>query len=95
MVGCGARRMGCDARLRTLGPMKDVHKLLFLGALAGGLVWAIRKSRALRHGHVDAISAARGRSSIDDTPTLQPARPPESSLDVQKLDESIAPAAPF
>jgi hypothetical protein len=58
--------------------MKDTHKLLFLGALAGGLVLAAAKALAWKR-------RANWRS-------LQRSR---SDADVRRLDESVAPTAPF
>jgi hypothetical protein len=95
MLGCGARRMGWDARLRRVEPMKIEHKLLLLGGLVGGIACVAAKVHARRRTHVDALDEARGRASIDDTPSLEPSRAPRASTDVQRLDESVAPAAPF
>lgn len=58
--------------------MKDTHKLLFLGALAGGLVLAAAKALAWKR-------SAKWRS-------LQRSR---SDADIRRLDESVAPTAPF
>jgi hypothetical protein len=69
--------------------MRDTHKILFLGALAGGILYAVRRARALerdlRSGNVDAI---------DDVPTLRP-QLSRSDADIQRLDESVAPTAAF
>ncbi len=81
--------------LRRLGPMKIEHKLLFLGALVGGIACVAAKLHAMRRPHVDALEQARRLASIDDTPSVEPSRAPRASTDVQRLDESIAPAAPL
>ena len=75
--------------------MKTEHKLLFMGALVGGIACTLAGVRALRRPRLNAIEEARGRASIDDTPSLEPSGAPRTSSDVQRLDESIAPAAPF
>lgn len=65
--------------------MSDEHKLLILGALAGGALLAWRQIRRLRR----AV-----RNGIPDYPRLGPT-PSRSDADVRRLDESIAPRAPF
>jgi hypothetical protein len=78
--------------------MRDTHKILFLGALAGGILFMVRRARSLerelRNGRTDDIDAADGRSSIDDVPTLSP-QLSRSDADVKRLDETVAPTAPF
>ena len=69
--------------------MRDTHKILFLGALAGGLLLMVRRARSLERGR------RTGRvAGIDEIPTLRP-QISRSDADVQRLDESVAPTAPF
>lgn len=80
---------------RNLGRMRDAHKLLFLGALAGGAaLLAVRKFRAMAHDEKNALDAARERSSIDDVPTLQPTFS-RSDADIHRLENAVDPTAPF
>jgi hypothetical protein len=78
--------------------MRDTHKILFLGALAGGILYMVRRARSLerelRDSRTDDFDAADARSSIDDLPTLSPQRS-RSDADVERLDETVAPTAPF
>jgi hypothetical protein len=87
--------VGCDGALRKLERMKTEHKLLFLGALVGGVACTVAGVRALRRPRLNAIEQVRGRASIDDTPSPEPSKAPRTGSDVERLDESIAPAAPF
>lgn len=75
-----------------------------LGALAGLAGIAINKQlRLARHRLAQQPDAgaqpqSEGRASIDDVPTLQPqagADLPRGADDTRRLDESIAPGAPF
>lgn len=79
------------------------EKWLILGALAGIAAVQINKQlRLARERLAHEQPEATGRSSIDDVPTLQPQSPsqpaagmPRSADDTRRLDESVAPAAPF
>lgn len=84
-------------------PMK-ASKWAILGALAGLTGIAISKQlRLARHRLDEQPDAgeqpeADGRASIDDVPTLQPqagAENPRGADETRRLDESIAPGAPF
>jgi hypothetical protein len=70
-------------------PMRDTHKILFLGALAGGILYMVRRARTLerdlRQGQVDVFN---------EIPTLGP-QLSRSDADVKRLDDSVAPTAPF
>jgi hypothetical protein len=73
------------------------EKWMILGALAGIAALAINKQlRLRRHRRFAPLSEyskreAQARASIDDIPTLQQA----AAREVDELDESVAPAAPF
>jgi hypothetical protein len=71
--------------------MNYLPKFLLLGALLGGLACAInRELRAARRRPARTLPEAEAerRASLDDLPERQP-------LDPRKLDDSVAPGAPF
>jgi hypothetical protein len=73
------------------------EKWMILGALAGLAAIAVNKQlRIQRHRRFSPLSdyskrEAQSRASIDDVPTLQEAAAGQGT----KLDETVAPAAPF
>jgi hypothetical protein len=68
--------------------MKRTHQYLLLATLAGGLAcWFTRELRAAARRIPEAQPESKGRSSIDDIPTVQP--------EVQQLDDSVASGTPF
>lgn len=85
------------ARGRVQAVCMKSEKWAILGALAGLVAIAIsRQLRLNRHRRFMPLSdysklEARERPSIDDIPTLQDA----AEGKVEKLDESVAPAAPL
>ena len=71
-----------------MAAMKATHKILILGALAGGILHIVRRARSLER------ALRTGRVVGDRIPTLRP-QLSRSDADVQRLDESVAPTAPF